>query len=408
MKFLSLLRQRHLAILWLSQVFSSVGDHLYTIAVTWTAVQLAGGEAGLVVAAGSATRLVFGLLGGVFADRWDRRTTLIAVDLARGAAVAVLPVLASTVGLQLWHLAAAAVVINGLSALFDPALQASLPALLPDRHLLPAINGLMDGTRRLALALGPSLAGWLVAYLPLPQFFTLDTITFLTSALAIAAIGRHFAPRPSRDHSARRGIVAEIAEAIRLTAAQPILAWFIATNTVSNVAWAPAFQVGTALFASQRLGADVGAYGFIVGAYGAGNIVSNLVIGSLAARRPEQMLVAARFVMALGFGILALAPNLAVTMLGSAVAAVGGPMGDIVLLTVLHESLPADQIGKVYALRLTGSSIGMSLGLLLAGPLFGALPVNVAIGLCAAGIGIIGVAAWLRFRGGAAAQNAVS
>ena len=95
MAFLRMLRRHHLIILWLSQILSAIGDNLYTIAVVWIAVQVAGSGAGLVVAAQSFSALAFGLLGGVYADRWNRRTTMIVVDLMRTAAVAVLPLLAA-------------------------------------------------------------------------------------------------------------------------------------------------------------------------------------------------------------------------------------------------------------------------------------------------------------------------
>src|SRR4051795_11326067 len=121
MNFLRMLRQRHLAVLWVSQVLSAIGDHLYAIAVMWIAVKVAGGSAGLVAAAGTGATLAFGLLGGVYADRWDRQKTMAAVDLLRAAAVLVLPVLAWRDTLRLWHLGAVAVVVGGLGALFDPA-----------------------------------------------------------------------------------------------------------------------------------------------------------------------------------------------------------------------------------------------------------------------------------------------
>src|SRR5579883_2481097 len=205
MGFLRMLRRRHLAVLWLSQVLSAVGDNLYAIAVVWTAVQVAGSGAGLVVAAQSLAGLVFGLLGGVFADRWDRRLTMTLVDLLRAAAVATLPLLAWIGALRLWQMALVAVVIGGLGALFDPALQASLPALTGDMATLQATNGLMDITRRLARALGPSLVGVLVALLPVPQFFTLDAVSFLISAGAVYSLGRRYNWRPRRSSHAPRG-----------------------------------------------------------------------------------------------------------------------------------------------------------------------------------------------------------
>src|SRR5687767_4086959 len=71
-----LLGSRRIATLFWSQVLSSGGDQLYTVAVVWTAVQLGGSSAGWVVAAQSFAALVFGLFGGVVADRFDRRRLL--------------------------------------------------------------------------------------------------------------------------------------------------------------------------------------------------------------------------------------------------------------------------------------------------------------------------------------------
>jgi len=197
---------RHLAILWLSQVLSAMGDFFYLIAVMWIAVKVAGSGAGIVAAAEAGSMLLFGLLGGVYADRWNRRTTMIVVDVLRAIAVAILPILALTGTLQLWHLVIVAVVVGSLGALFDPALQASLPALSGNPQILQATNGLMDITRRLARALGPSLAGVLIIFLPLAHFFTLDAISFAVSALAVFSLGRHFAWKPERSQDMIQGV----------------------------------------------------------------------------------------------------------------------------------------------------------------------------------------------------------
>lgn len=102
MNLLRLLRHRHIAALWASQVLSAMGDHLYDLAVVWVAVRVAGSGAGLVVAANALTRLAVGLLGGVLADRWNRRAAMVAADLLRAATVGTLPILAHSGHLQLW------------------------------------------------------------------------------------------------------------------------------------------------------------------------------------------------------------------------------------------------------------------------------------------------------------------
>jgi len=298
---------RHLAILWLSQVLSAMGDFFYLIAVMWIAVKVAGSGAGIVAAAEAGSMLLFGLLGGVYADRWNRRTTMIVVDVLRAIAVGILPILALTGTLQLWHLVIVAVVIGSLGALFDPALQASLPALSGNPQILQATNGLMDITRRLARALGPSLAGVLIIFLPLAHFFTLDAISFAVSAVAVLSLGRHFAWKPARSQEmiqGVKGVLQEIGGAMHLVRAHRPLAWIFGSLGIISIVWSMGFTVGVPLLAARVLGGNIGAYGLIVGAYGVGNVVSNLVIGSLTIHRKILTIFTGKLVLGTGFFLL--------------------------------------------------------------------------------------------------------
>ena len=398
--FLHALRRPHIAVLWLSQVLSAVGDQLYAIAVIWLAVQVAGSGAGFVAAAQSLSALAFGLLGGVYADRWNRRTTMIAVDTLRALAVATLPVLAAFHLLQLWHLAVVAVLIGGLGALFDPALQASLPALTSGTTILQATNGLMDTTRRLARAVAPSLVGLLVVLMPMSQFFTLDAVSFLVSAGAVLSLGSRYAWQPEAQAKRTcgvRGVAQEMWSAVRLVHGYRPLLWAFAGLLVIATAWALAFTVGAAFVAERVLHAGAGTFGLIVGAYGIGNILSNLVIGSITIRRRIATIFSAKIILGLGFMVVALSRSLPLTLFGAAFAAVAGPMGDIMLLTLIQTGLPSNQIGKVYGLMMTLGDGGMALGLLLAVPLYAHFPVPVVIAGAALAMIVTGIIGLLRF-----------
>lgn len=400
MHFFKILGKRHIAFLWVSQVLSATGNYFYSIAVIWIAVKAVGSGAGIVAAAEAGSTLFFGLLGGVYADRWDRRKVMVIVDIIRAGTVALLPILEHFGTLQLWHMTVVAVVIGGLQALFDPALQASLPTLAEDAQTLQAMNGLMDVTNRLARAIGPSLAGVLVAFIPLPQFFTLDAVSFVISALAVLSLGRRFVWKPSRSHRSNAGILYvphEIAGAIKLLNAHRPLAWAIIANAINNVLWSIAFVVGVPILVDHVLVGNVGAYGLIVGAYGVGNVLSNFVIGSLPSRRNVSMVFSGLLVLGAGFLLLALARTLPMALLGSALAAVGGPMGDLIIAIIIQTEFPSDQIGKIYSLRMVTANVGGSLGLVLAVPLFAHFSVMYTIGACACAMIALGICGIIRF-----------
>jgi MFS family permease len=402
MGFLRALRLPHIVLLWTSQVLSAMGDYLYTIAVIWIAVKTSGSDAGFVAGAESVAMFVCGLFGGVYADRWNRRGIMISADLLRAVAVMLLPLLALTGKLQFWHLVVVAVIIGSLSALFDPALQASLPALTGDTRTLQATNGLMDITRRLARILGPGLAGLLVAFLPLTHFFTLDAVSFAISALAVFALGSRFAWKPVRTRPVAQakglnGLLREALAGMRLVGAHRPLFWSLLSVALSNFVWSIAFVLGVPLLVAHSLGNNVGAYGLIVGAYGVGNVLSNLVIGSLNIRRRVLSVFLGKGILGLGFLLLAFSPSVAIAMFASALAALGGPMGDIMTLTMLQTDLPADQIGKAYSLRMILENIGAALGLLVAVPLFSIMSVPLTIALSALLLLLVSAAGLLRF-----------
>lgn len=402
MSFLKALRLPHIALLWSSQVLSSIGDYFYIIAVMWIAVKTSGSDAGFVAGAEAIPAFAFGLLGGVYADRWNRRSIMVSVDVARALAVAVLAVLALTGRLQFWHLIVVAVLIGSLVALFDPALQASLPVLTGDTRTLQATNGLMDITRRLARILGPSLAGLLLVFFPLAHLFTLDAASFVISALAVLALGSRFAWQPVRAESHQRdrgvkGIVQEVIGGMRLVSAHKPLLWSLLATGISNFVWGAAFIVGLPLLVARGLGSSVGAYGLIVGAYGVGNVLSNLVVGSLNIERRVLAVFLGKGILGAGFLLLAFSTSVPMALFACALAAIGGPLGDIMTLTMLQSELPSDQLGKAYSLRMILEIMGSSLGSLVAVPLFSVVSVPLGIALCSVLLLASSVAGLVRF-----------
>lgn len=74
------LRQRSIALLWVGQVLSNVGDEIYTVALIWLAAELVGVGAGFVAALQALSVCLCGLLLGHVADGWDHRRTMFVVD----------------------------------------------------------------------------------------------------------------------------------------------------------------------------------------------------------------------------------------------------------------------------------------------------------------------------------------
>ena len=373
--------RRHIATLWLGQVLSSIGDRLHEVALVWIAVESVGERAGLVVAAGAVARLAFGFAGGALADRWDRQRSMIGCDLARAAAVATLVVADLQGPGGIYHLAAVAFVLGVLDALFQPALQASLPALAPDIERLQAANAWLDITRRLAAALGPSATGLLLALVPLQHFFGIDALTFVLSALAIRTLGRGYLWRAAPAAGARGSLVSEIRGAWRLVMRERRLLFGLGQVAVWNLGLSPALQLGVALLVTGEFDGGPALLGYATGAYGVGNVASNLVLTRVRVKRTSRLLHLGGLTAALGWIAVASSTQVPVLLVMIALTALGGPMTDLMLLRLIQTQFPVDQIGKVFSFRYTISRAANGLGLMLAVPVYATLGVRAAIAI---------------------------
>src|SRR5579875_384404 len=189
MRVLRLLRRPVPLALWLGQLCSVSGDKLYAMAVLWLVLQLTGSAnlMATVSVAESVPYVLVGFLGAGLIGRSRRLRMMMRLDLLSAAAVVCIPV-AFLLGVHSFALlVSVAVVLSALSALFDPALQAVLPDLVPRESLQPMI-ALADSTNRLARVLGPGSAGLILLLLPEIHLFTLDAASFLVSAAALALV----------------------------------------------------------------------------------------------------------------------------------------------------------------------------------------------------------------------------
>ena len=155
---LTVLRRRNVALLALGHLISVVGSWILLIALPFYIYQ----RTGSALAAGSmfllemVPALLFGSLAGVFADRWDRRRTMIVADVLR--AVILLPLLLATRDGWLWVVFPVAFLEATVTQFFLPARGALLPALVPDEELEGA-NAAISVGRSSPCWPGRSLAG---------------------------------------------------------------------------------------------------------------------------------------------------------------------------------------------------------------------------------------------------------
>ncbi len=174
--------------LWIGQIISQIGDGLSNLAAMIVVNQLTGSTtalAGMTIAI-ALPQLLFGLLAGVFVDRWDRRKIMIVSDLLRGLLVLGLALVRRPE--QVWIFYVLGFAQATVGTFFNPAKSALIPQILGRKDLLAA-NALSQTTQVITLVIGEALAGFLVGLAGggWPAF-TLDALSFFVSAMFIAKI----------------------------------------------------------------------------------------------------------------------------------------------------------------------------------------------------------------------------
>jgi hypothetical protein len=400
------LRHTPVVLLWSGLSLSAVGDQLYVVALTWIAVRVLGAAAGYLTALGAACTLLVALFAGRWADRWDQRRAMIGADCAR--AVVLVGVVAGWMAsgrISAAPLVLAVLVLAAGQAVFRPALQSLLPALVPTARELPATNALFDATDRIARLVGPGLIALLAAVVPAIHFLTLDAMSFLGSAAALILIGRM---RPSvalRRASPPGGLVAEVLRGFRAVRRVPVLAFEIAISGVLNGAWIATFFLALP-FVIARHGAGLGSYGLVISAYGSTNLLATIVVGGRdLPANPGLLLFGGNVV--LGTGILlmtgALAAGLPPSLLlpalaaGASIGAVGGPMHDIPTAVLRQTALARADVPAATRASIVSSTSGSLIAMLLAPPLLAALPGTAVMGGCGLLVLACGIGGVVRF-----------
>lgn len=189
--FFTVMRNAGFRNLWIGQLISQIGDYFSFLATTvivsgfsndpQTITLMVSG----MMLANSLPRLLFGMLAGVFVDRWDRRTTMLTADMVRiGIALAMIPAILSR---NLWAMYALGFMLSTVGTLFLPAKSAIVPRLVPQEQLLSA-NSLVQMTLFLSILLGPALAGFTLGVAGRGNewmAFLVDAASYVVSAIAI-------------------------------------------------------------------------------------------------------------------------------------------------------------------------------------------------------------------------------
>ena len=380
---------------WFGQIGSLVGAWMQSVALPWLVLQLGGSpmQLGLVMAFMYGPSLFLAPLGGVLADRLDKRRALVALNVVAMAQAAALFVLAASGVVEIWHVYLLGLVAGFVNAAEMPVRQAFVAELVPREDLTNAI-ALSSTSFNLSRVVGPAVAGVTIAVFGVAVNFGVNAVSYLSvivGLLLIDGAGLHRVARPRHFPSIR----SSLGEGLRYARATPTILWpLVLLGGVAVLAMN--FQTLLPLYTRNTLGLDSGGYGALFATMGAGSLLGSLTLAFATSQRPLT-----RFLIGGGGTFLALAFALGFVRLPIAAFALVAGIGFASMLMVntvnvtIQNSVPDLLRGRVMSLYVTVFAGSAPVGGLVAGFLAEQWGAATALSVGAAlAVGVLLLVAW--------------
>jgi MFS family permease len=301
----SSLRQRNYRLFFSGQLVSVAGTWMQTVAQSFVVLDLthSGTQLGLTTAARFLPMFLFGPVGGVFADRMDKRRVLYLTQTLAGLLAGAFAVLVGTGSLRLWTVYLLALALGLVNVFDNPARQAFISEMVTADDLANAVT-LNSVAMNMARVFGAALGGVIAAAIGLALCFAVNALSFGAVLISLVAMrGSELFPAvrvPRRKRQVRAGL--------RYVRSTPeLLIPLIMIAVIGTLAWE--FQVSLPLMANKVFGGGAAAYGVMASVMGIGAVVGGLISAARPRPRARALCLAA-----VGWGIAILAAAAAPTL----------------------------------------------------------------------------------------------
>jgi MFS family permease len=368
------------------------------VALPWLAVELSAGpaEVGIITGAFFLPTFFVGPLGGVLADRVERRHVLVGTQLLAALLSGIMVALILAGALSLPLLAVASLGFGIVIAIEVPVRQSYMTELVPRTDISSAasLHALAWNMTRLV---GPVVAGFLIAVVGSASPFLVSAVASLAVALSFLWMERYREKGRQRADTSQ-SILADLRGGASFSVREPVVRWSLVLISTSAMFGLAVFSTLAPIYAPQELGVGADGYGAFLGASGAGALAAALVVTTFAHgdRRP-WLSVGVMSMAALLAGIALAASPPVVLVLAFFFGAAQITIAQNALVSV-HSATPDALRGRVMGLWVTmfqGSSL---FGAVISGLLAEALGVRAAMLLGALLLAVFGLVAVVAIR----------
>jgi MFS family permease len=344
-QMISSLRQRNYRLFFFGQLISVIGTWMQTVAQSFLVLDLthSGTQLGLTLAVRFLPIFVFGPLGGLFADRMDKRRVLLVTQTLSGLLAGAFAILIATGSIRLWIVYLLALALGFVNVFDNPARQSFISEMVSPPDLANAVT-LNSVAMNMARVFGAALGGVIAAAIGLALCFGCNALSFAAVLISLVAM-RKSELFPAKRVAKEKG---QVRQGLRYVRGTPeLLIPLVMIAVVGTLAWE--FQVTLPLMATNVFHGGAAAYGVMASVMGAGAVVGGLISAARPRPRARALCLAA-----IGWGIAILAaaaaPNLALELVAMVFVGYGSITFNSFAKTTLQLAAKPEMRGRVMAL----------------------------------------------------------
>ena len=341
----SSLRQRNYRLFFFGQLVSVAGTWMQSIAQSFLVLDLthSGTQLGLTSAARFLPMFLFGPVGGVFADRMDRKRVLYLTQSLSGLLAAVFAVTVATHSIRLWIVYLLAIALGFVNVFDNPARQSFISEMVSAEDLPNAVT-LNSVAMNMARVFGAALGGVIAAAIGLALCFACNALSFAAVLVSLAAMRTSELFPAERITRQKR----QVRQGLRYVRSTPeLFIPLVMIAVIGTLAWE--FQVSLPLMASKVFHGGAASYGVMASVMGGGAVVGGLISAARSRPRARALCLAA-----VGWGIAilaaAVAPSMALELAALVFVGYGSITFNSLAKTTLQLAAKPEMRGRVMAL----------------------------------------------------------
>ncbi len=376
--------------LLLGNTLFNLGFMVYQVVFFWLAYDMTKSPvtAGWVILGSTVPYLVAGILGGVYADRWDRRKVILTSLLLISFIVLIIPILWKLHLLKIWHISMITFIVISIRCFFSPAIRALIPHSLPE-CLWAKGNSLFQIMTQLMRGIGPAIGGILIAQISPMLIFIIFSILSIIAFFILIPIKLKKSKKLNKNTNK---IIFDIQEAFIFIKKKPLLKWSIFLFSCFLLFQTGMEKLGLPEVSNRIWGLGAQGFGIVTALFGIGNMIGAYFLGKITIKSFLPYISWGWIVWGVSFVLVGISPWYLLSFVFALIAGIAEAFNDLPMVLMIQKVTPDDKLGKVFSIWSTASFIGESGSSILAGVVIASLGLFfafIATGFILAAIGLI-------------------